>query len=91
VFADWVGDGVPLDLNIEHIYSIARHPRSVDYAYDLEAYRTYSWGSAVVDTNSLQVRINAYKDSFVKARFARVRRVSNPAPSATLGPKESYL
>ncbi|MCU0693027.1 MAG: hypothetical protein MUF54_16650 [Polyangiaceae bacterium] len=91
VFADWVGVGLPLELNVEHIYSIARHPTSVDYAYDLEAYQTYAWESALVDTNSLQVRINAYKNSFVKARFARVRRVSNPAPSSTLGPMESHL
>lgn len=84
----WTGSNVGVDQGIEHAYGIERFERKMRYLRDQALFEEFTWGSDFAQP--LQIRFSAYNGSVIRVRYARIRRASDPAPTASLGAVEIH-
>jgi hypothetical protein len=84
------GNDKPSDLGKRHVYTVERFASKTVYRYDLAtpAHFAAAWGSAY--NNDLQIRFTALDGAQATFRYARIRDVIDPAPTVTLGAKETH-
>ena len=83
-----IGSDRAIALGAEHLLTTERFPSKAVYRYDLVKDGEHTWSPQFAENQ--QIRVNCNNGSKVFVHSVRVRAVSDPAPSVSLGAAENH-